>query len=216
MGILLIDSSSEKIQFGFSIENKLVLNEVTDPGSNADSLTFHIRSSFNRKNISLKEIEIVSLSNGPGSFTGLRIGSSVSKGICFSTGSSFIEIPTLDIIANKYKNAERVVSLIFSNTRTLEFYYCGYEFVNDKLRRITDYETSDIEHILSQSKTAFVINEKNKSIIPDKYSGIIKDVSSFSDIESQLELTIEAISRKRFSNYKTSEPFYMKDFIPNN
>ena len=79
MNILLLDCSSKTAGYAYARDGELVL-EKTLPGSrNADSLIFEMRNDFSAKGIAFKDIDVVSLSNGPGSFTGLRIGSANCK-----------------------------------------------------------------------------------------------------------------------------------------
>lgn len=216
MGILLIDSSAKKIEFGFQKDNELILNETLDSNNNADTLSFHIKSAFDKKHLSFDEIQIISLSNGPGSFTGLRISSAIAKGICFAKGSKLVEIPTLDVIANKYKNPGKVTSLIYSNSRTNEFYFCEYEIESDLFKRVSDYKINYLENIISKEDSIYLINESLGENIPEKFKELVIDVSEFSGINSQCELTKKAIYEAKFSDFKTSQPFYMKDFVPNN
>lgn len=216
MGILLIESSSKKIEFGFVRGNEVLINQTLEQKDNADNLTFFIKSAFDKNKIGFEEIEYVSLSNGPGSFTGLRIGSSIAKGICFAKGSKLIEIPTLDIIANKYKQSEKVSSLIYSNSRTNEYYFCRYLYESSVLKRISDYKSGYLEDIISGKDTVYLMNKTDGDLIPEKYSNLITDVSDISGIQSQAELTKAIILDNSFSDYKSSQPFYMKEFVPNN
>ncbi len=217
MLILLIETSSKKIEFGCSDGNKILFKEELEHGNNADTLTYFIKKSFDRNKINFTEVKYVSLSNGPGSFTGLRIGSAIAKGICFSfesTDCKLIEIPTLDIAANKYKCVKKLVSLIYSNSRTSEFYYCVYKYKSGKLERISDYKIDLLENILKEDAD-FIINESNENI-PEDFRNKLIDVSSSSNIFSMIELTKNYIDENKFSDYKISEPFYMKEFILKN
>lgn len=225
MGILLIDSSSKKIEFGYADATELVFKELLSANDNADALTYYIKKSFEKYKLNFDNIETVSLSNGPGSFTGLRIGSAIAKGICFTTGSGLIEISTLDIIVKKsesefleLKELEKlsefkIVPLIFSNMKTLEFYYCEYGFDSNKLKRISDNKIDELEKIINE-RSLYVINEKIPDNIEKKYPEKIKDLSHISNISSQLRLTLQYVSEKKYSDYGISEPFYMKDFLP--
>jgi tRNA threonylcarbamoyladenosine biosynthesis protein TsaB len=216
MGILLLESSSKKIEFGYADFEKIIFKEVLGSDYNADALTYFIKESFDENKIEFKEINYVSLSNGPGSFTGLRIGSAIAKGICFSFDSKdckLIELPTLDIIANKLKSNKKIIPLIFSNSRTLEFYYCEYKHLSGKLERISDYKIDLIENILKED-AEFIINESLNENIPDDFKNRISDISPASNIPSMLELTKDYIEDKKFGDYQISEPFYMKEFVP--
>ncbi|MDZ4711369.1 MAG: tRNA (adenosine(37)-N6)-threonylcarbamoyltransferase complex dimerization subunit type 1 TsaB [bacterium] len=226
MGILLIDSSSKKIEFGYALNDELAFMEELNPGDNADTLIYYLKQSFEKNKVDLSEIEYVSLSNGPGSFTGLRIGSAIAKGICYSNGSRFIEIQTLDIIAGKFKpvfedtnkapvNKQKIVSMIFSNSRTLEFYFAGYEMDLFAIKRISDYSTGFITEIMRGNDSVYLTNEKLTDNIDDRHLSMITDVSLGSNIPAHLDLALVKIKNGDFSDYKSSEPFYMKEFVPN-
>ncbi|HMS33337.1 MAG TPA: tRNA (adenosine(37)-N6)-threonylcarbamoyltransferase complex dimerization subunit type 1 TsaB [Ignavibacteria bacterium] len=224
MGILLIDSSSAKIEFGYADKDIILFKKELEPGYNADALTFFIRDSFISNQVDIKNIKYIGLSNGPGSFTGLRIGSAISKGLCFTLGSKLIEVSTLDVIANKFiqenspvsvQDEKKITSLIFSNTRLQEFYFCEYEITGEKLNRISAYRTDLLENIII-GNSQYVINEKINNIINSELQDKITDVSALSNIDPLFGLVLESIRQNKFSDYKTSEPFYMKVFVPNN
>ena len=223
MGILLIDSSSKKIEFGYAWNNVIAFRKELEPEFNADNLTYFIKDIFAKNKIEFNEIEYVGLSNGPGSFTGLRIGSAIAKGICFALGSKLIAIPTLDVIANKFKpesirspefTGGRITSLIFSNTKTCEFYFAEYNSESGKLNRISDYGI-DLPVNFINREGYFIINEKSDRFIGNDFLNKLTDVSDLSNLDSLLELASEQINKNIISEYRTSEPFYMKEFVPN-
>jgi tRNA threonylcarbamoyladenosine biosynthesis protein TsaB len=207
LSILLIECSSKKISFGFADRDKLILEKTLDENFNADTLTFFIKEELSNLQFDFHKPEYVSISNGPGSFTGLRIGSAIAKGICFASECRLIEVPTLDIIANKFKSESEVISLIYSNMRSGEFYFCRYKFENEKLLRVGDYGISSKEEILKNKGGAHLVSN-------DTLEFEYENVSGRSDIESQFELCSSYIKNNLFSDYKISHPFYMKEFIP--
>ena len=215
MGILFIDSSSKKIEFGYLEDSGILLKERLDSQNNADTLIYFIREFFKINNIRFDKIEYVSLSNGPGSFTGLRISSAIAKAICYSKGSRFIELSTLDVIANKKKTFKKIVPLVFSNTKTNEFYYSEYIIKEDKIKRTSDYKINMLENIIKDD-ALYLLNEKITGNFPEQFKNMLTDVSELSNIDSMNELTRASIEENKFGDYKTSEPFYMKDFVPNN
>jgi tRNA threonylcarbamoyladenosine biosynthesis protein TsaB len=214
--ILLIETSSNVIEFGYAEDNRILTQKRLNEGENADTIVYHIKKEFDEKKFNVSDIDIVSISNGPGSFTGIRIGSAISKGICFALNCKLIEIITLDIIANKYRlknnirNSEKIIiSLIYSNMKTKEYYAGNYKVENNRLIKTKDYQIQKLEE-LEMQKSIMVANEL-KEEDKDFGIGILGEVSS---IPSQLDLTIEKIKENLFSDPRTSEPFYLKEFIP--
>jgi tRNA threonylcarbamoyladenosine biosynthesis protein TsaB len=208
--ILLIDSSSKNVEFGYFNGEKLYEKKLNRE-STADSLIYEIKEDFTRNGFKFSEIEYVSLSNGPGSFTGLRIGSAIAKGICFGLGARLVEVITLDIIANKVSSDKVIVPLIFSNMKSEEFYYNGYVKTDNVLKHISGYKIGRLESIDTEGKV-FVINEPEQKDLLNERESI--DVSGLSSMQSQLELTLQRIEKNLFSDITVSEPFYIKSFEP--
>jgi tRNA threonylcarbamoyladenosine biosynthesis protein TsaB len=218
MKTLLIETSSKIIEFGYAEDNELIVDISLTEEENADTLVYFIKKEFDERKIDIKEINVVSLSNGPGSFTGLRIGSAIAKGICFVNSSKLIEVPTLDVIANKYRiinsiqNLEnKITSLVFSNLRTREFYLADYEISDGKLTRTSEFLIQSVKEMNTENRI-FVIND----IISDdvKFEFEIISLKDKSNIPSLFDLTKKMIQEEKFVDYLTSEPFYLKEFVP--
>jgi tRNA threonylcarbamoyladenosine biosynthesis protein TsaB len=214
--ILLIETSSNIIEFGYAEDNRILTQKRLNEGENADTIIYHIKKEFDENKFNVKEIDVVSISNGPGSFTGIRIGSAISKGICFALNCKLIEVITLDIIANKYRlnnnirNSEKIIiSMIYSNMKTKEYYTGNYNVENNRLIKTKDYQIQKLEE-LEMRKSIMVANELKEE---DKDFGI-NIVGEVSSIPSQLDLTLDKIKENLFSDPRTSEPFYLKEFIP--
>ncbi len=206
MNLLAIDSSSPEIQFAVFQDSKEIIRHSLTEEENADLLIYNISRYCEEKSFFLKDLNYVSISNGPGSFTGLRISSAIAKAICFASGAKLIEVNSLDVLANKIETEKIIVALIFSNTRTNEFYFSKYKKENG-LKRISDYSVSLLCSILNDTDF-FVSNEK--------IEGYEEKIMAFesSSIISLHQLTLNYISQNKFSDYNVSEPFYMKEFIP--
>jgi len=214
LNILLLESSSKNIEFAFSNSGKITILKKLDSEYNADSLIYIIKQEFESVKLDFTCLDIVSISNGPGSFTGLRISSAIAKGICFGMGCKLIEIPTLDIIAGKYNGqpTEKIITaLVFSNSKTNEFYAADYKFKNNNIIKISDYYIKKAEDFDGENRI-FLINEDDENLRMFNFDVI--SLSGKSNIYSQLALTNKCISENKYSDYKTSEPFYMKNFVP--
>ncbi len=209
MNVLLLDCSSKTAAYGFVTNGELVFQKKLEVNRNADALLFELKNDFEERGLDFSQTDVVSLSNGPGSFTGLRIGSVIAKAVCFTLGAKLVQIPTLDILANMHNSAGQFAAVIFSGMRTGEFYFAGYSN-SGKLERNTDYGTGGIADIAKDYKE-IVINEKID--FSEKIEDVsIIDVSGYSGIESQLALTGLYIERDDFTDITSAEPYYMQEF----
>lgn len=207
MNLLLIDSSSSKIEFAVFRDSKKIFRHILSEDENADVLIYNIVKYCEENNFILKDLDYVSISNGPGSFTGLRISSAIAKAICFASDAKLIEVNSLDVLANKITTDKVIIPLIFSNSRTKEFYFARYKKKENVLERISEYDISLLASIINNDDF-FVSTSK-----VEEYGDKIMEYESESII-SLYQLTLNYISLNKFSDYYTSEPFYMKEFIP--
>lgn len=214
MNILVLDTSNYNPEFCYYENGGIIIQKKLYSENNADSLIYSIIKRFKESGRKIGNIEVLAYSNGPGSFTGLRVGSAAAKGICTAADCSFIELNSLDIIAEKFRlNYSRectAVALIPMNSRTNEFYFSEYEICKDYLKRTGDYGISGFEQINAGSKV-LLINDKTEGI-----SGTdnITDLSKYYSADAMYSLALLKINGNEYSNYRNSEPYYMKDFVP--
>jgi tRNA threonylcarbamoyladenosine biosynthesis protein TsaB len=209
LNILLIDSTFKKIEFAYNKKGNFVILDVLKSEKNADGLIYEIKKAFDNRGFSLNEVDYIGLSNGPGSFTGVRIGSAIAKGICFAGRAKLVELVSLDILANKYKEVTEgmvLMPLIFSYSRSKDFYTAEYRHSERVTKRITDYRVTSLSEL--KKDRIYLINERTESQFSEGYT--VKDLSDISGAESMYELTMQAIDENRIADYVSSEPFYMK------
>ena len=210
MNILLIDTSSKKIEFAYNKKSDFCILKTLDENKNADDLVYEIKTEFDEQGCCFQDIDFVGLANGPGSFTGLRIGSAISKAICFATGAELIEVNSLDLITEKYylnnNGKDKVIPLIFSGMKSGEFYYAVFE--NGK--RVSDYQTSVLEEIM-KNEGLFLLNDKVRFDFPESLR--IVNTSDSTNLKALYNVTVRLINNGHISDYRTSEPFYMKQFL---
>jgi len=210
LNILLLDTSTKKIEFAYNKKGDFSILKTLEEDKNADDLVYEIKKEFDEHGFDFQEIDYVELSNGPGSFTGLRIGSAVAKGICASSNAKLIEVSSLDLIAVKYaeetdKKDVLVTPMIFSNSRTCEFYFAEYKGIE----RVSEYKIAVLDEII-KTNSDFVINEKTDYGFPE-YPGII-NLSDTSNMQVLYNISKKLIEEGKISDYSRSEPFYMKRF----
>ena len=101
MKVLAFDTSSKYLSVAVADDDKVLSSFHKDMGLNHCSLLIPtIDKILNKCKIELKEIDLIALSIGPGSFTGLRIGVSTAKALSLATKIPVVGVPTLDVIAH--------------------------------------------------------------------------------------------------------------------
>jgi tRNA threonylcarbamoyladenosine biosynthesis protein TsaB len=210
LNILLIDTATRKIEFAYNKKSDFCILKTLEESKNADDLVYEIKSEFDTKGFCFQDVDFIGLANGPGSFTGLRIGSAISKAICLATGAELIEINSLDLIAVKYymrNNFEgKVIPLIFSGMKTGEFYYTVFE----DNKRISDYKSSVIEDIVKH-EGLFLINDNVKFDFPESMKML--NLNDETNLKALYIAAMKRVNEGQISDYRTSEPFYMKQFL---
>jgi len=128
--ILNIETSTEICSVALA-DDAIVLSEAVGKGENdhATQLTLLIKEVLSAASLSIKQIEAVSISAGPGSYTGLRIGTSTAKGICHALNIPLIAVPTLKSMVmgarKTYKEDDLFCPLI--DARRMEIYTAVYD-----------------------------------------------------------------------------------------
>jgi len=165
-------------------------------------------------------VDAVAVSSGPGSYTGLRIGVSMAKGLCFGWNVPLLNIPTLDILAWKAiqltgGESPDVLFCAMIDARRMEVYTAIYDCT---LRKIQETEAvvvteNSFSSYLEKQKIYFFGNgaAKCKSLIHSANAIFIDDLHPLA--ADMAGLSEQAYSNKRFEDVAYFEPFYLKDFI---
>lgn len=221
MSILLhIETSTTNCSVSVSDDNKVVaLKEQNDANySHAENLHLFIIEVLSEAGYTPSDLDAICVSKGPGSYTGLRIGVSAVKGMCFALDKPLIAIDTLEILARQYNDKlhtnDFIVPLI--DARRMEVYSAVYNSTYEQVRK-TEAEVIDPESFevyLKDAKVHFIGDgaEKCKGVITHPNAIFMEKVLYPSAKEMA---TIAAIKYKAgdFENLAYFEPFYLKDFI---
>lgn len=153
MKILGLESSG-KVASVSIIENSEVIAEFTLNAGITHSQTFlpMIDQVVKLSRIELDEIDFIAVSEGPGSYTGLRIGIATAKGLALGKGKRIIPISTLKALANNIADFEgRIFALIFA--RAKELYYAEYQAENKKLTEVVSPQVLLLEEAMERMQT---------------------------------------------------------------
>lgn len=159
----------------------------------------------------INDVDKLAVSIGPGSFTGIRIGVAVAKGLAYSLGKKIVGINELDAIA--YGAVETDCEIIpIIDARKERGYYSRYKYENGEIVRIDDYGVGEIREYLEDKKDRKILFLGDGAL---KYSELIKEVMGENTKFAMKSLTlprasvIAELAVEREDNLYTMEPFYL-------
>lgn len=158
MKILAIDSSGLVASVAIVTENK-VLAEVTVNNKKTHSQTLlpMIDEIVRMADIDLQEVDAIAIAAGPGSFTGLRIGSATAKGLGLALKKPLISIPTVDALAYNLYGTERLICPIMDARRN-QVYTGLYEYKHTEFCIVEAQKVAEIDELAKE------INQLNRAV----------------------------------------------------
>jgi tRNA threonylcarbamoyladenosine biosynthesis protein TsaB len=188
--------------------------EIAEQGySHAERLHVFINEIVNEAKISLSDLDAIAVSQGPGSYTGLRIGVSAAKGLCYALEIPLIAIDTLQSLANKVvANDGFVIPMI--DARRMEVYSAIFNANKEKIREVQAEVLTEESFDTITGKVYFVgdSNEKAKAIL-SKSNFIFLDDLVFPSANEMGLLSFQKFENKDFVDVAYFEPYYLKDFM---
>ncbi|WP_100614145.1 tRNA (adenosine(37)-N6)-threonylcarbamoyltransferase complex dimerization subunit type 1 TsaB [Confluentibacter citreus] len=214
--ILNIETATTNCSVSISEEDKTVfLKEDNNKNySHAESLHVFIDAVLKESKTALTDIDAIAVSKGPGSYTGLRIGVSAAKGLCFALNVPLISVPTLEALVYQVKMDEGII-IPMLDARRMEVYSAIFNSDYSQIRE-TEAQILD-EHAfaeyLEKGKVHFIGNgvEKAKGIITHPNAVFIND-----KLPSANEMGLLAHDKYKISDFEDVayfEPYYLKDFV---
>jgi tRNA threonylcarbamoyladenosine biosynthesis protein TsaB len=182
--------------------------------SHAEKLHLYIDEILKESKVEKTELKAIAVSKGPGSYTGLRIGVSAAKGLCFALDIPLISISTLESLAHQVKTDSGLIVPML-DARRMEVYSAifsnEFNLVREIQAQILD-ETSFSEE-LSSSKVTFIGNgvEKTKALLNSENAIFIEGKLPSAGEMSQLVFT--KYKANNFEDVAYFEPYYLKDFV---
>lgn len=214
--ILCLETATTNCSVGIAKDGKLLaIKEDNSKGySHAEKLHVFINEILRETNLSVDELDAVAVSKGPGSYTGLRIGVSTAKGLCFSLDIPLISVPTLDLLAEQLDEENGfIISML--DARRMEVYSAVYDAELNQVRE-TKAEVLDENSFagyLENSKVHFIGNgvAKFKDICENPNAVFHKQkFPSAKEMAKIAELKYKISDTEDVAYF---EPYYLKDFI---
>jgi tRNA threonylcarbamoyladenosine biosynthesis protein TsaB len=197
--------------------NLLASLEIETPQAHASQLAVLIQRIFHEASLDIRQLNAVSVSSGPGSYTGVRIGTSTAKGICFALNIPLIAIPTLDLLVSQAAEHSTVAELLcpMIDAKRMEVYYQvvrqDLEVITEPKAMIVD-QTSFTEFLENKSMLFFGDGSKKcKSVLTHRNALFVDDIVP--SAEKMGLVSFLKFQQGKFEDLVNFTPFYLKDFI---
>jgi tRNA threonylcarbamoyladenosine biosynthesis protein TsaB len=201
----------------------LTFKEENAKYTHAEHITLFIQDVMKQASKNAGELDAIAVSMGPGSYTGLRIGVSTAKGLCYALDKPLIAIPTLKSMAygfldKKQETQNSRLSLFcpMIDARRMEVFCAIYDAELNEIKKtsaeiITENSFSDLlkDHTLLFFGDGAVKCKEALSHQPNAV--FIDDV--FPSSKYMVEMADKKFKEKQFENVALFEPFYLKDFF---
>jgi len=214
--ILHIETSTKNCSVSIANNGKLFsLKEInTGDYSHAEMLHPLINEALLESKLTIKDIEAIAVGKGPGSYTGLRIGVSAAKGLCFANDIPLISINSLEILAQSITiDSGLIIPMI--DARRLEVYAAIYD-KNLNAVRETKAEIIDSHSFLDelQNQKVYFLGDgakKCKEIILHENAVFIENV--FPSAKKMATISYHKFKNESTEDVAYFEPFYLKNFV---
>ena len=213
--ILNIETATKNCSVALAKEGEIILcKEIAEEGySHAERLHVFIEGIIKEAGISLSDLSAIAVSQGPGSYTGLRIGVSAAKGLCFALEIPLIAVDTLQVLASQVNVADGLIVPMI-DARRMEVYSAIFYPKFDKKREILA-EIIDGDSFSDRSEKLYFVGdcaEKCKSVLIKENHLFLEDIK----YPSAKQMSI--LSYQKFKTNDTVdvayfEPYYLKDFM---
>lgn len=217
--ILQIETSTQYCSAAISMDGKTsTLKIASGQNLHAGSLTLFIDEVLKQADLQYADLSAVAVSKGPGSYTGLRIGVSTAKGLCYGLDKPLIAVDTIQMMADGFLNAnpdfnDLVCPMI--DARRLEVYTALYSPMGDELEPVSAKIIDENSYApeLRASKITFIGDGalKCQPVIANPNATFLGD--NFNSAANMSGLAYQRFQAGAFEDVAYFEPFYLKDFM---
>lgn len=214
--ILCLETATTNCSVALSIDGEIVaIREANDSTySHAEKLHPFITEVLKEAGLDMNTLNAVAVSKGPGSYTGLRIGVSAAKGLCFALDIPLISTPTLEVLAHQVQCVDcYIVPLL--DARRMEVYTAVFNSEKEEIRttQAEIVDTDSFQEFLNEKSTIFLGDGASKlQEICDHQNAVFKE----NLYPSSREMGILAEAKYKISdieNVAYFEPYYLKEFM---
>jgi tRNA threonylcarbamoyladenosine biosynthesis protein TsaB len=217
--ILSIETSARSCSVALHDQGQLIKTlEISEGQAHASKLAVLIQQILSTSGREMQQLKAVAVSAGPGSYTGLRIGVSTAKGLCFGLSIPLISIPTLKALAYWFRATNSGIAYFcpMIDAKRMEVYCEVFDADMNVLRPVESIEQIDnttFAELLNRGKMLFLGDgaAKYKDVISHPNALFLND--AYAKAEYLGELAFQKFSKNEFEDLVAYTPFYLKEFI---
>ena len=215
--ILNIETSTKACSVALHKNGELIVcrEDVTTNFSHSEKLLKFISKLFSDAKLSLSDLDAIAVSMGPGSYTGLRIGVSTAKGLCYGLDIPLISISTLK--AMSFGMALEIKADLYCpmiDARRMEVYSAFFDINNTEVRKIQADIINENSYKKELEKKVVFFGDGSEKIIEkikDKNAIFVSDIHP--SAKNMGLLSYQKFTKSLFEDLAYFEPFYLKDFV---
>ena len=218
--ILLIETSTALCSVALAIDGQVVATRESDQArSHAAMTTPFIKELLDSRGMLATDLDAVCVSAGPGSYTGLRVGVSTAKGICFATGIPLLSVDTLEILYHQARESglipegcRYVIPLL--DARRMEVYTAVFSPDGQRLTEIGSrvIDADSFRQERAEGPVLF-IGDGAAKCSETLMGPQTRFVQTFPHASAMLRPAMRDFEAGRFRDTAYFEPFYLKDFV---
>lgn len=214
--ILNIETSTKACSVSLGVDGKLIAlkEESSDKYIHSEKLNLFIEDVFTQTDFTLKDLDAICVTKGPGSYTGLRIGVSSAKGLCYALEIPLISMDSLSVLANSVieNNSIEEGTLLtpMIDARRMEVYTATFDS-KGKMKSPISAEVIDADTFDNNQKRLLFGDgaEKCKEVLENSN---IEFIEQFSTAKGMVKISYTKFKANEFEDVAYFEPFYLKDF----
>ena len=217
--LLQIETATQVCAVALSINgNTVAYKEETAQNIHAGNLTLFIDEVMRTADVDYQNLDAVAVSKGPGSYTGLRIGVSTAKGLCFALDKPLIAIDTLKMMANGFlaqKECYDGLVCPMIDARRMEVYTTLFDAKLNPLVPVTAMivDEQSYQEVLKTQLVTFIGDGAMKCADIITHQNAVFNALNFNSAVNMSSLAFDAFTNGDFQDVAYFEPYYLKDFV---
>lgn len=223
--ILNIETATPLCSVALAVDGRLtVQRETQEEKSHAARLTVFVEEILKEQGLQIRDLDAIAIGKGPGSYTGLRIGVSTAKGLCYGAGIPLIAVGTLRTMFNyalevcRKKTValdENILLCPMIDARRMEVFSCLYLISGEEKEPISAkiIDAGTYQSLLQTSAIYFFGSgmDKCREVLSHPNAHFLDGI--YPHAAAMASLSEEKYGKKQFENLAYFEPFYLKEFV---